>query len=1010
MIQNYFSSKLSKFLILLLSAFILKASDPAWVCEFAKADLDSWRFNNTQYEKVNGRLRVRVSENKSNYGTFLQYATQGGPEYYLQVQMGDLEDSKASPRVNNLSTGGKSLGRLLPGWNTFSLADVKNTRWALALVQNGTRGQAAGPWVDYIQARIIKVPSNGLTVSLDSKDGKAKVGDNLIFRYYPEGELPFQTLDVRCFIIPNFTEYHFNGEPVIKLRMKNGIYEARVAITADAMNYQSGPTTRLMASANINGVNTHFTMPFEADIKTANAIPDSVIAAATPQVRDDRMLWYERTKGTNLALGNSVLMFPSPDYRLTKDTGDATDLTNGKLTNRTDDKVWFDRSAVGWIGGSSNDRFMKIDLGEIQPLDRLVIRCLGGTTGNFKFPKQFDLYVSKDDDKFFNSAAMQKLMPAESIQSDFEKYYYLEENGSSSSTRMYPFNLNIKAEARYVILKITGESGYLFSDELAVIKAENKEEDFNKIYETSGISIPMSGLLIRPRVEELAIIEGIPAPQTFIIQDMRDKEELKQIAEMVIELPEWLKMEAPSTKNENIDIDGQKYIRYFFHLKSKKDKLQSPFIFLNFTQRKDGDKVFIYARSDGKDQHKTTLPLKIVQLPEIKPFERLHISLAWMHEKSGMAWPNFLVNWRKFGFNAVSSFPRYWTGGGTAQKEYLEQARKAGFKIVMNESPFHGMMRGQKEGSEIYCRIPGGENKILCPSYRGPLYQKELDRVLNGVKGSKPDYIFYDIECWHYSTAGAAKCTRCQEAFEKSGKTFNEFIFTLGQETIRDLKEAVKTGSEQAGIQMPIIGSYNRQPRHAKYGIEDFNMIYPAYIDMAQPSLYVAGRAYDVHNNIRDNHKLLKNKKLIPWLTAGCYGEFESYKMEQMVLEALLNGAGGITYYYYNDFTDSPLDFYYHARALSMIRPYEDLIIDGEVLNFTGINKEQYYSAVKKDHEMLLLVGNYKNASEQTMVELPFKKIEKIIDLRSDEKINADIKFKFNVPKGDIRLFYISGQ
>jgi hypothetical protein len=94
-------------------------------------------------------------------------------------------------------------------------------------------------------------------------------------------------------------------------------------------------------------------------------------------------------------------------------------------------------------------------------------------------------------------------------------------------------------------------------------------------------------------------------------------------------------------------------------------------------------------------------------------------------------------------------------------------------------------------------------------------------------------------------------------------------------------------------------------------------------------------------------------------LSAGHMG-IEPYKLEQMILEALLNGACGFDYYWYGDF-DTPMDFYYHSKALAEVAPYEDIIMDGVVVSdLEGSNKNLTYSAIKKGNEMLLLVGNYK--------------------------------------------------
>lgn len=996
-----------------LMAGIFAHAQTLWECDFGKTGLRDWKIRTLLHDMMEGRVRVKVaSDAPGNYGSFYRYVPSGAPDCYLQVRMGGLENSAAAPRAANVSNGGKGFGILLPGWNTFSLKDVNRKTFALSFAQNGSRDKA-GAWVDYISARIVKIPQNGLTVTLTGDDGVAGVGDKLLFRYYAADTLADGTLEAACFIAPQFVDYRFSKNPVIQLKRTDGnIYEAQIEITADALTYKSDPKTPLMAMVKTGQEASFFTLPFEVDVKTANAVPKALTAAADPQVRRDRQQWFDRIAGINLAQGKAVRMNPPPDYRLTTNDTDPADLTDGKLTVRTDDKIWFDKNAVGWYLGNG-EAYLQLDLGEEQPLDRLVIRCLGGTSGNFKFPKQFDLYVSKDGNTWFNAASMQKLMPCESAQSDFKKYYYLDESAPQYATRIYPFEFDIQADARYVLLKITGETGSIFSDELAVMKAEKRPAGFNRAYQNTGAAIPMDGVVIRPRVSELAVIRDLPAPQQFVIEDMRGKAEKGKPVSLILDLPAPLKLLSPEAKTEPVEINGLKYLRLEFPLKYNKStgRFISPTLFLGAGDGKVSAPARIYARCEGQDQFKTELPVKIVELPPIKPFERLHVSLSWMGERNGMDWPEFFTNWRRLGFNTVSSFPRFWKAGNDGpNKAYLDAARKAGFKIIMNDSAFHEMMRGHKADSEIFCQIPGETNKILCPSYRGPYYEKEMERVARCVREGKPDYVFYDIECWHHAAAGASKCTRCQEALQKSGKSMNEFLFDCGTETMRDLDAAVKTGAKQAGIPVPVQGSYNRHALKPLYGIEDFQRIYPAYINMAQPSLYVAGRAGDVHDSIRGNHKLLKNKQIIPWLTAGTYGEFESYKVEQMVLEALLNGAQGVTYYAYGDFTDSPLDFYYHAKALAQIRPYEDLIADGEILEPTGTNKEMWYSGVRKGGEMLLLVGNYVNAPEKTTVRLPFAEVTGIKDLRSGEKVSGASEFTFEVPKSDIRLFYITGQ
>lgn len=1002
-------------LLLALTAahMLVLAEEPAvWECDFGKIDQTQWKWHNAVGEPSATALRVRVpTVPQESGGSFGQQVSAAPAACYLQVLLGDMEDSNAAPTVGNASPGGKKFGPLLAGWNTFSMAHNAARPFLLSFRQQGNRREARGPWVDYRLARIVKTPHDGLVVSLKNKsDGIAQVGDTLHLAYYSSAPLA-KNPTARFFLSPGLLEYRFAGAREIQLTDAEGkgVYTADVVIDKESFAFQSaGNKQRMMALATVNDVNRYCTLPFSLDIRTAHVLSPELAAAANMQVRDDRQRWLELTQGKNVALGKPVQFVPAPDYRLTTDPGDTMDLTDGKLSSRADDKLWFDREAVGWYFGGGPS-YLRLDLGQEQPVAKVVIRCLGGTSGNFKFPARFELFVSRDGKHYHEAASMQKLMPNEAAQSDFVRDYYLEENASQYSTRVYPFALTANADARYVLLKITGASDSIFTDELAVIKAVQKDAAYNETYRQPGVEIPMEGLIIRPRVAELAMIRGIPAPQRFTINDLRPEPAKQEAAALVLELPQAVSV-VGDYESKSVTHDGAAYRRYEFPLKrtGKKQVFTSPTLYLDVKGSAPQLPAYVCGRSGATDQFRTALPVQVVTLPEIPRFRQLHISLSWMGEAESKGWPDFLNRWRKLGFNSVATFPRYWNPQSHEENaKFVADARAAGYRVIMNDSAFHMMMQDQAEGSEIYCQIPGRKHKMLCPSYRGPFYAREMARVENCTRMSRPDYVFYDIECWHEAVSSAAECTRCRAAWKESGKSMFEFLFDCGARQLADLKQAVAKGAAAAGIPLPVIGSYSREALRPKYGIEMFERSYPASIDLAQPSLYVAGRAQDVHDRIRGNDRLMKNKKIIPWLTAGTYGEFASGKMEQMVLEALLNGAGGITYYCFGDFTDSPLDFFYHAKALAELRPYEDLVVEGEVLDAEGSNAGLTYSVLRRGDELLLLVGNYRNAEPRTVFPIPFTTVAEIKDVRSGQCVQSGSSFAFDVPKGDIRLFYI---
>jgi hypothetical protein len=414
-----------------------------------------------------------------------------------------------------------------------------------------------------------------------------------------------------------------------------------------------------------------------------------------------------------------------------------------------------------------------------------------------------------------------------------------------------------------------------------------------------------------------------------------------------------------------------------------------------------------YAEYKDVKPNKVKVPIKLIDIPQVAPLKRLNVSLNWMLEVEALNYPEFFNAWQNMGFNAVGSFPRTWNDNNKPKmKQFIADARQHGMSIILNCTPTWGYGKLKlPAGAEIYSQVSGGDSKNLCPSYFGKYYADEVARLEECVRQVKPDCVWWDIECWHGGIAEADRCSRCMAEAKASGKDMSSFLEDCGTRQMKDFYEAIKKGIGDG--KMPVVATYDNEPLEPEYQIYNFNKIYPAYIQQAQPSLYVAGNAERVHNSIRANYKLMKSKNIIPWLTAGTYGEFDSFKIEPMILEALLNGACGITYFFFYDF-DNPMDYYYHAKALAEIAPFEDLIMDGEVLEPTGSNKELIYSGVKKGNELLLLIGNYRKVKDSgTTIELPLDSVSQIKDLRSGQMLKAEKTLKIDIPPGEFRLLHV---
>jgi hypothetical protein len=172
------------------------------------------------------------------------------------------------------------------------------------------------------------------------------------------------------------------------------------------------------------------------------------------------------------------------------------------------------------------------------------------------------------------------------------------------------------------------------------------------------------------------------------------------------------------------------------------------------------------------------------------------------------------------------------------------------------------------------------------------------------------------------------------------------------------------------------------------------------------PSLYVQGRPLLVANRIRHDYDTMQSRQIIPWLTTGTYGEYEPKLTEPMVLEALLNGARGVTYYKFEDF--DPLDFYYHSKALAELAPYQKLLQEGKPIAYKGDNPDLHYTAFASANEALVLVGNYNNSSK-TQANLPslVKSASKVL-LAGKQLATKNNAVSIDVPPGEFRLLYFS--
>ena len=181
------------------------------------------------------------------------------------------------------------------------------------------------------------------------------------------------------------------------------------------------------------------------------------------------------------------------------------------------------------------------------------------------------------------------------------------------------------------------------------------------------------------------------------------------------------------------------------------------------------------------------------------------------------------------------------------------------------------------------------------------------------------------------------------------------------------------------------------------------------------PSLYVAGNPLAVAENISTNRARMKTNDIIPWLSTGCYGEYDPRRTRDMILEAFANGSRGVTYYWYGHFDAA--HFQSHAEAINIVTPIEDIFMDGtpltdlkcshNKLKVCGLGLVTGASA-----ELAVLVSNYQGIPLGTNVKVRTSAAPgtPVWDMHSPKNlgtIQSDGTFQITLTESFAHLYYV---
>ncbi|MFW5798822.1 MAG: hypothetical protein ACOCXX_04120, partial [Planctomycetota bacterium] len=172
-------------------------------------------------------------------------------------------------------------------------------------------------------------------------------------------------------------------------------------------------------------------------------------------------------RAQNAALGKKVTFAPKPNYRLTtRGDTDATDLTDGKITRREDQHIWFDAKAVGWSYPGLVR--LAVDLEKPTDIKSVSIRLLGGSTqSQIGFPPLIRAVVSENGKDWYLAGQFSHFK--DDPYEDRRRFGVPPETGKTFVHNLV-FGTGI-GTVRYVGFEIYG-SGVTVSDEICVQAAD----------------------------------------------------------------------------------------------------------------------------------------------------------------------------------------------------------------------------------------------------------------------------------------------------------------------------------------------------------------------------------------------------------------------------------------------------------------------------------------------------------------------------------------------------------
>ncbi|MDZ4197871.1 MAG: hypothetical protein U1E27_01145, partial [Kiritimatiellia bacterium] len=377
--------------------------------------------------------------------------------------------------------------------------------------------------------------------------------------------------------------------------------------------------------------------------------------------------------------------------------------------------------------------------------------------------------------------------------------------------------------------------------------------------------------------------------------------------------------------------------------------------------------------------------LQIVDFPWVpRPLQRMVVNDMWMRLNDYRTWPNYVSALRKSGFTGISffagdllddggqadrSYDREWVDARRAQiVELAREARETGLGVYLMDTTFNkvGFSRESQWGGLK------GSGPLADPTYRGPIYWDDIADLTTAYEHlGGADWISIDTEVHkrvterhfgYFDKAPDAAARILAQAKEK-GTTVEDIFTDYGTEMIADVRAAIRKSNETLGIaNVPpiLIWNFSADEENPMEGLFEFRKLYPDLLPYLYPHVYFMSDSRKIGDRIKKHRRILGKSDIIACVTTSHFSQRDNLRYTELrdqLLECFFNGARGIEYWpALNDHNH----LYGQLLALREIRPFEDLLLDGEYIVQTDDAAPTQIAGFIRDNEAVFLVSDYR--------------------------------------------------